>query len=259
MDKRQVVVITGATGGLGAALARLHLAQGDLVVATGRSGAGLQALREKLGNPDSLASHQLDVTAADMCAQLADLVKRNYGKCDILYNNAGTALFVLFAEMNVSEIKQTVDANLSGLLYVTHAFLPMMLAAKSGHIVNIGSLAGQAASAKAAVYAGSKAAVIRFSEGLRHELADAGIYVTCVMPGPIDTPFLNRADKSGAYRGKVERYLITPEQAAKRILRAVQNKRDEVAMPRRLHLLSLFYRLLPSRLKRLAAPLLNRK
>ncbi|CAM5785200.1 MULTISPECIES: SDR family NAD(P)-dependent oxidoreductase [Brevibacillus] len=259
MDKRQVVVITGATGGLGGALARLHLEQGDQVIATGRSEAGLTALREQLGNPDNLRCYLLDVTDADGCAKLADWIKQNYGTCDLLYNNAGTALFAPFADMDLQQIKQIVDTNISGLLYMTHALLPLMLAANSGHIVNIGSLAGQVATAKAAVYAGSKAAVNRFSEGLRHELADTGIFVTSVLPGPIDTPFLNRADQSGAYRGKVARYLLTPEETAKLILRAVKRKRDEAAMPRRLHLLSLFYLLLPSGLKRLAAPLLNRK
>ncbi|MCK9907038.1 SDR family NAD(P)-dependent oxidoreductase, partial [Frankia sp. Cpl3] len=85
---------------------------------------------------------------------------------------------------------------------MTRAFLPMMLSAKKGHLVNIASLAGQVATSKAAVYAASKAAVIRFSEGLRHELAGSGVSVTCVLPGPIDTAFLDTADSTGQYREK---------------------------------------------------------
>ncbi|USG67227.1 SDR family NAD(P)-dependent oxidoreductase [Brevibacillus ruminantium] len=259
MQKQQVVVVTGATGGLGSALVRLHLERGDTVIAAARSESRLEALAQSMGNPAHLFCFALEVTDAAKCKQLAEWVQEHFGQCSLLYNNAGTASFEPFAEMNLTDIKQTIDTNVNGLLYITHAFLPMMLATKTGHIVNIASLAGQVATAKAAVYAGSKAAVIRFSEGLRHELAKTGIQVTCVMPGPIDTPFLDHADRTGAYRGKVQRYLLTPEKTARRILHAVEKKQDELALPRRLHLLSLFYLLLPAGLKRLLAPLLNRK
>jgi short-subunit dehydrogenase len=161
--------------------------------------------------------------------------------------------------MSLHEVEQTLAANINGLLYVTRAFLPMMLSAGRGHIVNIASLAGRVATAKAAVYAASKAAVIRFSEALRHELADRGIEVTCVLPGPIDTPFLDAADHTGLYREKVRRYLLTPEKAAAAIVRSVEAKKPEVALPSRLHIMSLLYSLLPQSVKRLIAPLLNRK
>lgn len=259
MKTPKIVVITGATGGLGSALVRLHLDKGDTVIATGRTHERLNQLAEQLGNPPALACYPVNVADTESCRELADWVKNTFGGCSVLYNNAGYARFAPFAEMSLVDIRQTVDANLAGLLYLTHSFLPMMIAAKTGHIVNIASLAGHVATAKAAVYAGSKAAVIRFSEGLRHELAQTGVHVTCVMPGPIDTPFLDHADQTGAYRGRVRRYLLTPEATARRILRAVERRQDELAMPRRLHLLSLLYLLLPGSWKRLFAPLLNRK
>lgn len=259
MTTPRIVVITGAAGGLGQALTRLHLERGDLVIATSRRQTGLDALAEQLSHHERLTLHPLDVTSNEAVRQFAAWVQVRFGRCDLLYNNAGVAVFTPLAEMRLEELEATLQTNIAGVIYTTRAFLPMMLQERSGHIVNIASLAGQVATAKAAVYAASKAAVIRFSEGLRHELAESGIHVTCALPGPIDTPFLDRADKTGAYRSKVSRYLLTPERTAARILSAVEAMQPEVALPRRLHVLSLLYTLLPHRMRRLAAPLLNRK
>lgn len=259
MTSIRIVVITGATSGLGHALVRLHLEKGDVVVATGRKMPGLQALAKEHSSSERLHTHLFDVSDKQAATQLADWVFARFGRCDLLYNNAGTAVFAPFAQMSGSEVEEMVQTNIVGVMYTTRAFLPMMQQACSGHIVNIASLAGQVATAKAAVYAASKAAVIRFSEGLRHELEPDGIRVTCAMPGPIDTPFLDRADRTGSYRTKVSRYLLTPEQTAGRILNAVEKGKAEVAMPLRLHFLSLLYALFPHSVKRLVAPLLNRK
>ncbi|MFY0544640.1 SDR family NAD(P)-dependent oxidoreductase [Brevibacillus sp. H7] len=264
MVKKQdrVVIITGATGGLGQALARAHLLQGDQVAVTGRHLTKLEELKEmaaSLGRSGHLHPYVLDVTDNEAVRAFAAWIHIRFERCDLLYNNAGTAVFKPFLETSLDEWEQTLATNVSGLLYVTRAFLPMMTKAGSGQIVNITSLAGQVATAKAAVYAASKAAVIRFSEGLRHELDGTGITVTCVMPGPIDTPFLDRADETGRYRHKVRRFLLTPEEAAKTIMRAVERKQPEVALPLRLHVLSAVYSLLPHGVKRWLAPLMNRK
>lgn len=254
-----VIVITGGTGGLGQALAGHYLRREAQVVVTGRSESRLQALKKACSNPKHLHIYKLDVTDNEAVRAFSAWVKIRFGRCDLLYNNAGVAVFKPFMEMSIDEVEQTVAVNINGLLYVTRAFLPMMLSAGGGHVVNIASLAGRVATAKAAVYAASKAAVIRLSEALRHELADRGIHVTCVLPGPLDTPFLDAADQTGLYREKVRRYLLTSEKAASIIVRSVDAKKPEVALPFRLHAMSLFYSLLPHRAKRLLAPLLNRK
>jgi short-subunit dehydrogenase len=254
-----VVVISGGTGGLGQALAVHYLNAGAEVVVTGRSEAKLKAMQAACGSPQNLHTYKLDIANNEEVRAFSAWVQIRLGRCDLLYNNAGTAVFKPFAEMSLQEVEQTLAANVNGLLYMTRAFLPMMLKSGKGHIVNIASLAGRVATAKAAVYAASKAAVIRFSEGLRQELADSGIHVTCVLPGPIDTPFLDAADQTGLYRHKVRRYLLTPEKAAGIIVRAVEAKKPETALPLRLHFMSLLYSLLPSGARRLLAPLLNRK
>jgi uncharacterized protein len=142
---------------------------------------------------------------------------------------------------------------------VTRAFLPMLVATPGSQIVNIASLAGRVATAKAAVYGASKAAVIRFSEGLRYELAGTGVSVTCVLPGPIDTPFLDQADSSGQYRNKVRGYLLSPEKVAAKVARGVQRKKAEIVLPYRLHVMSTVYGLLPEWVQRVVAPFMNKK
>ncbi|MFS0555300.1 SDR family NAD(P)-dependent oxidoreductase [Brevibacillus sp. 179-C9.3 HS] len=259
MSTPRIVVITGASGGLGLALTRLHLEKGDCVIATSRKAISHEMVSLQAVYPNHLHHYALDVSSNEDVRQFAAWVHIRFERCDFLYNNAGMAVFEPLIDMRVEELEETLRTNIAGVLYTTRAFLPMMLQQQHGHIITVASLAGQVATAKAAVYAASKAAVIRFSEGLRHELQNSGIAVTCAMPGPIDTPFLDKADKTGAYRSKVSRYLLTPEQTAKRIYQAAKAKRPEVAMPFRLHALSRIYLLLPHWLKRIVSPLLNRK
>lgn len=259
MTSPRIVVITGASGGLGRVLTQLHLAKGDVVIAASRRTASLEGTDQKPAIRANLHRYPLDVTDPDAVRHFANWVAEQFGRCDLLYNNAGTAFFKPLVEMESDELEATLQTNIAGLIHTTRAFLPMMIAARSGHIVNIASLAGQVATAKAAVYAASKAAVIRFSEGLRHELAGTGIDVTCAMPGPIDTPFLDRADQTGEYRKKVKRYLLTPEQTAVQICKAVEKQQPEVALPKSLACLSLLYTLLPHRLRQFISPLINRK
>ncbi|MGE5701379.1 MAG: SDR family NAD(P)-dependent oxidoreductase [Clostridia bacterium] len=257
MKRSRLVIITGGTGALGAALAKLHLEAGDVVVITGRNEDRLKEWRD--ASTSALHIYRLDVTDYEAVKAFCAWVQIRFGRCDVLYNNAGTAVFKPFLEMNPGELAETMQTNVDGVLYMTRAFLPMMLRQSSGHLVNIASMAGHVATAKAAVYAASKAAVIRFSEGLRHELAGTGVHVTCVMPGPIDTPFLDKADQTGRYRQKVASYLLSPEQTARAIILAVNKKQPELQLPWKLKLLAAIYMALPAKAKGWLSPLLNRK
>ncbi|WP_134686993.1 SDR family NAD(P)-dependent oxidoreductase [Brevibacillus migulae] len=260
MDSQQrIVIITGGAGGLGRAITALHLKKGDQVIITGRHQGRLEEIKQSLGSPPMLHTYPLDVCDNEAVRRFAAWVHIQFERCDFLYNNAGTASFAPFLKMNLEDIRQTIDTNLMGMLYVTRAFLPMMVEARSGRIIQIASLAGHVATAKAAVYAASKAAVIRFSEGLRHELRGSGVHITCAMPGPIDTPFLDHADATGQYRKNVGSFLLTAEQTARSIVRAAEKRREEVALPTRLHLLAKAYLVMPEAAKRFFAPLINRK
>jgi len=255
----QIVLVTGGTGGLGKAIAKLYIARGAQVVITGRDESKLHHVKSEFGFPDTLHTYQLDVTNNEAVRAFAAWVKIRFERCDILYNNAGTASFKAFSDMTVDEIHEMISVNITGLLYVTRAFLPLMRQTGSGHIVNIASLAGRVATAKASVYAACKAAVIRFSESLSHELREYGLNVTCVLPGPIDTAFLDRADETGNYRQRIRRYLLTPEKAAHIIIRGVEAKKAEIVMPKRLQLMSAVYQILPEFWKKRMAPWINRK
>ncbi|MED4572088.1 SDR family NAD(P)-dependent oxidoreductase [Brevibacillus agri] len=259
MSSPRVVVITGASGGLGQALTRLHLEKGDLVIAATRKPVNHESLTTPVPDSNRFFSYTVNVGNNEDVRRFAAWVHVRFGRCDILYNNAGIAVFEPLIGMDIDELEETLRTNIAGVMYTTRAFLPLMLDCGSGHIVNVASLAGQVATAKASVYAASKAAVIRFSEGLQHELAGSGVRVTCAMPGPIDTPFLEKADRTGAYRSKVARYLLSADETARHIYKAVQANRSEVAVPYRLKMLSVLYALLPQRIKQLVAPLLNRK
>ncbi len=256
---KPVVIVTGGTGGLGMALAKEYIREGYHVVITSRDHMKLKRIQREWNRPPVLHIYKLDLSDNEAVRAFSAWVKIRFGRCDILINNAGSALFKPFLDHSLEEIHQTIESNLLGTLYMTRAFLPMMLTQSEARIVNIASLAGRVASAKTAVYAATKAAVIRFSESLRHELAATRISVTCALPGPIDTPFLMYADNTGTYKEKVSGYLLSPERTAKAIIKATKQKRFEVALPKRLHLLSLIYPLLPDFIMRRVAPLLNRK
>lgn len=259
MPSARVVIITGGSSGLGLELAQYHTTHGDIVVIIGRSETKLKQAVELLGSPSMLHIYPLAIQDNEAVRAFCAWIKIHFGRCDILYNNAGVGTFKPLVEMSIQEVKEMLEANINGVIYMTRAFLPMMLEQPSGHIVNIASLAGRVASAKASVYAATKAAIIRFSEGLRQEISNKNIHVLCVMPGPIDTPFLERADQSGQYRGKVESYLLSPAYVVKQIIRALEKRQWEVTLPFRLRLLSSLYQLCPQALKQILSPLINRK
>lgn len=258
MSSDRVVLITGGSSGLGLALANHHIENGDIVVITGRSESKLQKAREFLGLPAKLYLYPLEVQNNEDVRTFCAWVKIQFGRCDILYNNAGAATFKPLLELSPQEIKEMLQTNIDGVIFMTRAFLPMMTEQDAAHIINIASLAGRVATAKASVYAASKAAMIRFSEGLRHEVPKH-IHIMCVMPGPIDTPFLERADNTGQYRNKVMNYLLSPERVVNTIIRGIESGKWEVTLPGKLHLLSSLYQLLPQAIKQMVSPLMNRK
>ena len=180
--------ITGATRGLGAAIAAAALAAGDRVAATGRQRA---AVSDRLG-PDSerLLSLSLDVTdAAQADAAVAAAVER-FGAPDVLVNNAGYGHIGYFEESSAADIEAQFATNVFGLFNVTRAALPAMRAARRGHVLNLSSTAGIRGLEAASLYCATKFAVEGFSEALAHELAPFGVHVTIVEPGPFRTDFL---------------------------------------------------------------------
>lgn len=178
-----IVLITGATAGFGEAMARRFVKEGHRVIATGRRQDRLDALRKELG-ADRVYTLMLDVRSRELVTQAIASLPSDWSEIDILVNNAGLAAGVEVAQgANLDDWDAMVDTNIKGLLYVTRAVLPGMVARNRGHIVNIGSTAGSYAYAGGSVYGASKAFVRQFSLALRSDLHGTRVRATDVEPG----------------------------------------------------------------------------
>ncbi|GHE91218.1 short-chain dehydrogenase/reductase [Amycolatopsis deserti] len=175
--------ITGASGGLGTAIARQALAAGDAVVATARR-------PERIGlTGDRLLALPLDVTDENAARSAVARAVDRFGRIDVLVSNAGRGLFGAVEETSPAEARELFDINVFGLLGVTRAVLPVMRAQRGGHVLAISSMGGFSAGAGFGVYAASKFAVEALHEALAEELAPFGVSVTIVEPGVFGTGF----------------------------------------------------------------------
>lgn len=199
MIRNKVVIVTGASSGIGYATA-LELSKAGAKVAAGaRRVEKLETLKnevQKYGG--EIIVKKLDVTKKEDCDSFINLVTKTWNHIDILINNAGIMPLSFFKNLKVSEWEQMIDVNLKGVLYCTAAVIPSMITKKSGHIVNISSVAGRIVFPAGSVYCATKHAVTAFSEGLRQELSQRyNIKVTCIEPGVVSTELPNTiTDKS---------------------------------------------------------------
>jgi 3-hydroxy acid dehydrogenase/malonic semialdehyde reductase len=180
------VLITGATAGIGAACACRFAAHGARLVLVGRRANRLDGLRQELAEVAPVHTLRLDIRDRSAVAQgLADLPVE-FGTLDVLINNAGIALGLEAAQRaDLDDWTTTVNTNVMGLLYCTHAALPGMVARNRGHIVNLGSVAGSYPYPGGHVYCGTKAFIHQFSLALRADLLGTKVHVTCIEPGKV--------------------------------------------------------------------------
>jgi NADP-dependent 3-hydroxy acid dehydrogenase YdfG len=199
MIRDKVVIVTGASSGIGYATA-LELSKAGAKVAAGaRRVEKLETLKnevQKYGG--EILVKKLDVTKKEDCDSFINLVTKTWNHIDVLINNAGLMPLSFFKNLKVSEWEQMIDVNLKGVLYCTAAVIPYMITKKSGHIVNISSVAGRLVFPAGSIYCATKHAVTAFSEGLRLELSQRyNIKVTCIEPGVVSTELPNTiTDKS---------------------------------------------------------------
>jgi NADP-dependent 3-hydroxy acid dehydrogenase YdfG len=189
----KVAIITGASSGIGEATA-LALSKAGAKVAIGaRRTDRLEALKSQIEkNGGEVFMQKLDVTKKTECDSFVEGVVKKWGTVDILVNNAGLMPLSFFKNLKVSEWDQMIDVNIKGVLYCTGAVIPHLSAKKSGHIVNISSVAGRIVFPAGSVYCATKHAVAAFSEGLRQEFSvRSNIRVTCIEPGVVATELNN--------------------------------------------------------------------
>src|SRR5215212_8475053 len=181
----RVAVVTGASSGIGEATARALSDAGASVAIGARRADRLEALAGSLTGPKLV--REVDVSDEEQARGFVQAANDELGGLDILVNNAGVMLLGPVADADIGEWRQMIDVNLLGLLYCTHAALPLLEANGGGDIVNVSSVAGRRADAGAAVYNMTKFGVHAFSEALRQEALHAKIRVTTVAPGFVET------------------------------------------------------------------------
>ena len=188
---RKIVFITGATSGIGEACARRFAKGGYDVVITGRNEEKLSMLKAQLeADGSEVVALRFDVRDRQAAIQAVESLKGRWANVDVLINNAGLAIG-LDKEYagDMDDWETMIDTNIKGLLTMTRLIAPRMVERNQGHIINIGSLAGDAAYAGGNVYCATKAAVKALSDGLRIDLADTCVRVTNVKPGLVETNF----------------------------------------------------------------------
>ena len=216
-----IVLITGASAGFGSAMARSFVQAGHRVIATARRTEKLQALAQELG--DSLLPIALDVTDAEAVAALPSSLPASWADVDVLVNNAGLALGLAPAQQaQTSDWDTMIDTNCKGLVHMSRAFLPGMVQRQRGHVINIGSVAGNWPYAGGNVYGATKAFVRQFSLNLRTDVFGTPVRVSNVEPGMCGgTEFSNvrfEGDASKAAQVYAGVDFITPEDIANTVL-----------------------------------------
>lgn len=224
-QESKVIVITGASSGIGEAAARLLAKQGHHLVLGARRTERLEKLVNDLGN-NALAV-TCDVTKrADVDALIQSAVDQ-FGRVDVLVNNAGIMPLSFLAQGKVDEWENMIDTNIKGVLYGINAALPHMSAQKSGHVINISSVAGHIVTPSSSVYSATKFAVRAITEGLRQENRGF-LRTTVICPGAIDTelPDIISDERIKAGIGKVYEEAVSTDSIAQAIAYAISQPED---------------------------------
>lgn len=253
----KVVVITGASSGIGAVAAKMLSERGATVILTARSLSKLEEVGAQLPGLHKLL--QLDVTDDSKVASVFAQIYEEFGVVDALINNAGYGVFEYCEQTSIHEFEAMMNVNYLGMVRCTKAVLPHMKNAHRGRIINIASIAGKIGTSKSTAYTATKHAVLGFSNALRQELRPYGITVSSINPGPIDTPFFDIADPTGHYVKNVKWFMLKPEVVAKAMVRAVETGKPEINLPRIAGVGAKLYQLFPRIADAVSYKMLNKK
>ena len=225
----KVVVITGASSGLGESTAR-HLASlGAVLVLGARRTDRIQALAEELTRKGGKAlAVQTDVTQRTQLQRLVDAAVEGYGRVDVLLNNAGLMPSSPLERLAVDDWDRMIDVNIKGVLYGVAAALPHMVRQKGGHIINVSSVAGLKVPPGGAVYSATKHAVRAITEGLRQEVTGQHIRTTVVCPGAVATELVDSMTDTEVQAGMRAFYkiAISPDAFARAVAYAIEQPAD---------------------------------
>lgn len=233
--KGKVVLITGASSGFGMDAARLFAYEGCSVVLAARRIDRLQELAASIQSQGGEAfAVPVDVANREEIEIMVDTVLDLYGRIDILFNNAGFGRLAWLENMSAErDIEMQIAVNLLGVIQVSHAVLPTMLKQRSGHIINMSSVAGWIAPPTYTVYSASKYGVRGFTDALRREVQPFGVQVSGIYPGPAQTEFGQHTGDHPMRKSALRRYfrLMTSEEVAERVVELAQHPRRAVILP----------------------------
>ena len=226
----KVIVITGASSGLGEAAARLLSAEGATVVLGARRVDRIKALASELSKAAGKAlAIQTDVTKHEQVKNLVDAAVSNFGRVDVLINNAGLMPHSPLERLKIEDWDRTIDVNIKGVLYGIAAALPHMKRQKSGHIINVSSVAGHKVGPNGAVYSATKHAVRVLSEGLRQEVKPYNLRTTIISPGAVATELpdsITESDISQGVHQFYEKVAIPADSFARAVAYAISQPED---------------------------------
>ncbi|GEN84258.1 putative oxidoreductase YqjQ [Sporosarcina luteola] len=241
---RRKVLLTGATSGVGFAVAMRLLADPDnfSVYATGRAPDKLWELQS-----EGAEAIPADVTNMDNMKKVLERI----GEPDIVIFSAGVGLFEAAHLLPEESIRMMMETNVIAPIALTKCILPQMMERQKGHLIYIGSQAGKVATPKSSVYAATKHALIGYTNALRMEVAEYGIDVSVIHPGPIDTPFIDAADQTGKYRSSLGKHLLQVDKVAETIVKTIKKPVREINLPGIMGVTSKLYAVAPSLVERL--------
>jgi short-subunit dehydrogenase len=226
--ENKVALITGASSGIGEALARVFAQEGAKLALAARSLDKLRSLARSVG-PDALPL-QTDLSDRAQAGEMVRATAERFGRIDILVNNAGVGMYASVSEMSPEEFERLVATNWLGPVYAIQAVIPYLQKQGGGQIINISSVAGKVAIPWMAAYCGSKFALNAFSDSLRMELQSKNIQVISVCPGRVRTPFTENAFKDSGTR-PLHPGGITAERVARAILSASLRGKRQIVVP----------------------------
>ncbi len=243
----KVVVITGASMGIGEAMAKLFVEQGANVVLLSRDAGRAEAARARIGHSEHTLALACDVRHREEIDRAIGLTMHHFQRIDVWINNAGHGLMDSIAEMDMAACRETFDTNLFGTIEAIQAVVPVMKAQSSGAIINISSVAGHLPVPFMGVYSATKFAMNAIGKAARVELESAGINVLTVCPGYVRTDFGENALKGkdpqqvrpASVRG------ISPERVARAVLRGYVKGQREAVVPWIMHPVIKLYQLFP--------------
>jgi len=243
----KVVVVTGASMGIGEAIVHRFLREGASVVLASRELERVETARERTGAPERTLAVACDVGVRAQVDRLLAATLERFGRVDVWVNNAGFGVIDSVERMDMEACRRMFDTNLFGAIGCMKAVAPVFKQQRSGAIVNVSSIAGLIAVPYMSAYGATKFALNCISRGARLELAPYGVHVNTVCPGYVKTDFNQHAVR-GAESMRVagsRQYGITPERVANAVWHAYRCNRCEVIVPWSGNLLVAFYRLLP--------------